>query len=68
MRWDEGDDGADGGDDVDDNPDDARCDDGDDFPLREGIFPAGSACQEGLFFLSRFRHKEAVDKFYEVTF
>ena len=48
MRWD--DDGADGGDDVDDDPDDARSDDDDDSPLREGIFPAESPRQEGVFF------------------
>ena len=47
----EGDGAAD--DDDDDDPNDARHDDGDggdDFPLREGISPAESPCQEGIFF------------------
>ena len=60
-------DGAD--DDDDDDLDDARCnvdDDGDDFPLREGISPAESPRQEGVSFLGGFHHEEAAEKFYEV--
>ena len=54
MRWDDDDDGADGGGDFDDDPDDARSDDGDggdNSPLWEGISPAESPRQEGVFSL-----------------
>ena len=56
-------------DDDDDDPDDARHDDGDggvDFPLREGISPAESPRQEGVFSLCRFHREEAAENFYEV--
>ena len=52
MRIDDEGDGAADDDDDDDDPDDARRDDGDggdDFPLREGISPAESPRQEGVF-------------------
>ena len=66
MRWgDDGDDGASGGDDVDDDPDDAQRDgndDGDDFPLREGIFPVDFSLPETFFSLYGFRLAEAVEK------
>ena len=52
-----GDDGVGGGDDDDDDPDEVQLDDGDDgddFPLREGIspgrfLPAGSFSLSGVF-------------------
>ena len=60
-------DGADD-DDDDDHPDDARYDDGgDDFPLWEGISPAESPRQEGVFSLCHFRREEAAENFYEVA-
>ena len=59
-------DGADDDDDDDDDLDDARCNDGDDFPLREGISLAESPRQEGVSSLCHFRHEEAAEKFYEV--
>ena len=65
---DEGDDAAAAAD--DDDPDDARHDDGDggdDFPLREGISPAESPRQEGVFSLCRFRRGEVAENFYEVA-
>ena len=57
-------------DDDDDDPDDTRCNDGnggDDFPLREGIFPAKSPRQEGVSSLSSFCREEAAENFYEVA-
>ena len=69
MRWDDEDDGADDDDDDDDDLDDARCDDGDggdDFPLREGIFPAESPRQGGVPSLYGFHREKAAEKFYEV--
>ena len=65
-----GGDGADDDDDDDDDLDDARCNDGDgggDFPLREGISPAESPRQEGVFSLYRFHHEEVAENFYEVA-
>ena len=64
---DEGD-GAD--DDDDDDLDDAWHDDGDggdDFALREGISPAESPRQEGVFSLYRFHREEAGENFCEVA-
>ena len=59
MRWgDDGDDAAGGGYDVDNDPNDARCDgddDGDDFPLREGIPSTDFSLPESFFSLSGFR-------------
>ena len=55
MRWGDDGEGAAGEDGVDDDPDDARRDDGDngnDFPLREGISPVDLCLPESLFSLS----------------
>ena len=66
MIWgDDGDDGASDGDDVDADPDDARRDgddDGDDFPLREGIFSVDFSLPETFFSLSCFRLTVAAKK------
>ena len=65
MRWVDDGDGVDGGDDVDDDPDDARCDDGDgggDFPLWEGISPAESPLQVGVFFSRVFPSRRGGEK------
>ena len=53
TKWDGGDSGAGGGDDVDDDPDEARRDggdDGDNFPLPEGICPANFFLPESSLF------------------
>ena len=56
TKWSCGDDGAVGEDDVDDDPDEARGDDdGDDFPLREGISLTDFSLPESLFSLCGFR-------------
>ena len=50
---------------ADDDPDDARHDDGDggdDFPLREGISPAESPHQEGVFFSLSFSSRRGGGK------
>ena len=65
TKWSCGDDGAVGEDDVDNDPDEARgddYDDGDDFPLREGISPADFSLPELFFSPSGFHLVEAVEK------
>ena len=67
MRWDgDGDgEGVVGGDDIYNDPDDARPDDGDngnDFPLREGISLADFCRSEILFSLSGFLFVVAAEK------
>ena len=65
MRWGDSGEGVVGGDGVDDDPDGARRDDGDDgndFPLREGISPADFCLPESLFSLSGFCSVEAAGK------
>ena len=58
TKWSCGDDGDVVEDDVHDDPDEARGDDdddGDDFPLREGISPADFSLLESFFSLCCFR-------------
>ena len=66
TKWSCRDDGTGGEDDVDDDPGEARGnddDDGDDFPLWEGISPADFSLPELFFSLSSFLLVEAAEKF-----
>ena len=66
TKWSDGDDDAGGGYDDDDDPDEVQGvgdDDGNDFPLREGISPADFSLPESFFSLCCFRLVEAAEYF-----